>query len=50
MHNAKVSFQVNNLFNKTDIFGLAGYTAQNGTSLYWTLPGRSYQLSLSVGF
>lgn len=49
LHDAKLSFQVNDLFNKTSIFALAGYTGGANTPLYWTLPGRSYELSLSIG-
>lgn len=48
LHNAKVSFQVNNLFNKSGILDQPGTTA-NGTPLYWSFPGRTYMLSLSVG-
>lgn len=48
LHNAKVSFQVNNLFNKSGLLDQPGTTA-DGTPLYWTIPGRSYVLSLSVG-
>ncbi|MES1999229.1 MAG: TonB-dependent receptor [Pseudomonadota bacterium] len=44
---AKVGFQINNLLNKTDIYALGTYDA-NGTPMYFTLPERSYQLSLSV--
>lgn len=48
LHNAKVSFQVNNLFNKSGLLDQPGTTA-DGTPLYWTFPGRTYMLSLSVG-
>ncbi|WP_407275254.1 TonB-dependent receptor [Halothiobacillus sp. DCM-1] len=48
MHNATVSFQVSNLFNKSGLLDQPGTTA-DGTPLYWTIPGRSYMLSLSVG-
>ena len=44
---AKVGFQINNLFNKTDIYALGTYDANNNP-IYFTLPERSYQLSLSV--
>ena len=44
---AKVGFQINNLFNKTDIYALGTYDANNNP-MYFTLPERSYQLSLSV--
>ncbi len=48
MQDATVSFQVNNLFNKSGLLDQPGTTA-DGTPLYWTIPGRSYVLSLSVG-
>jgi iron complex outermembrane receptor protein len=48
LNNAKVSFQVNNLFNKSGLLDQPGTTA-DGTPLYWTFPGRTYMLSLSVG-
>ena len=44
---AKLGFQINNLLNKTDIYALGTYDA-NGNPMYFTLPERSYQLSLSV--
>ncbi len=44
---AKLGFQINNLFNKTDIYALGTYDANNNP-MYFTLPERSYQLSLSV--
>ena len=40
--------QVNNLFDKTDIYALAGYTGGANTPLYWTIPGRSYMFTASV--
>lgn len=46
--NAKFGFQVNNLFDKTDIYALAGYTGGANTPLYWTIPGRSYMFTASV--
>ncbi len=45
--NTKLGFQINNLFNKTDIYALGTYDANNNP-MYYTLPARSYQLSLSV--
>ena len=45
--NVKVGFQLNNLFNKTDIYALGTYDASNNP-MYFTLPGRSYQLTLSA--
>ncbi|MHB1592149.1 MAG: TonB-dependent receptor domain-containing protein, partial [Sulfuricella sp.] len=44
---AKLGFQINNLFNKSDIYALGTYDANNNP-MYFTLPERSYQLSLSV--
>ncbi len=43
----KIGFQINNLLNKTDIYALGTYDA-NANPMYFTLPERSYQLSLSV--
>lgn len=45
--NVRVGLQVNNLFNKTDIYALGTYDANNDP-MYFTLPERSYQLTLSV--
>ena len=45
---AKVGFQINNLFNKNDIYALGTYDASGTIPMYFTLPERSYQLSLSV--
>ena len=44
---AKLGFQINNLFDKKDIYALSTYDANNN-AMYFTLPGRSVQLSLSV--
>ncbi len=44
---AKLGFQINNLFDKKDIYALGTYDAHNNP-MYFTVPGRSYQLSLSV--
>ena len=44
---AKVGFQINNLLNKTDIYALGTYDNKHNP-MYFTLPERSYQLSLSV--
>lgn len=43
----KLGFQINNLFDKQDIYALGSYDA-NGNPMYFTLPGRSVQLNLSV--
>jgi iron complex outermembrane receptor protein len=45
---AKISLKINNLLNKKSINALAGYTGQNNTPLYWTIPERSFYLSLSA--
>ncbi len=50
LKDAKVGFLVNNLANKTDIYALAGYTGGANTPLYWTLPGRNYELTLAASF
>jgi len=53
----KVTATVQNLTNRTSIYTLAGYTSgatppgfANGNPLYFTLPGRSFQVSLSASF
>lgn len=45
-----VKLQVGNLFDRHGINGLAGYTAMDGTPLYWTIPGRNVFVSLSAPF
>jgi iron complex outermembrane receptor protein len=45
---ASVKVQLNNLLNKTPVIALAGYTAWLGTPLYWTLPQRSFNVTLEV--
>lgn len=49
-HPIKVSLKVNNLLNKKTITNLAGYTGGANTPLYWTLPSRSVEVSLSTKF
>lgn len=44
---AKVGFQINNLLNHTSPYALGTYDANNNP-MYFTLPGRSYQVSLSL--
>ncbi|MDR3390886.1 MAG: TonB-dependent receptor [Sulfuriferula sp.] len=44
---AKLGFQINNILDKTDVYALGTYDA-NGNPMYYTIPGRSFQLSLSV--
>ena len=45
---ASIKVDVNNLLNKTPIIALAGYTACLGTPLYWTMPERSFDVTLAV--
>jgi Outer membrane receptor proteins, mostly Fe transport len=47
--NAKVEFQLDDLFNRTDTVAFAGNT-QGGQALFWTLPGRMVSVNLSAGF
>lgn len=42
-----IKVQLNNLADTNKIFALAGYTANLGTPLYWTVPGRSVFVSIS---
>lgn len=46
----KLKFKINNLFDNKKIYGLAGYTAAANTPLYWTIPGRSFEFSVSTKF
>lgn len=51
LEKAKVNFQVKNLFNNKNIDALAGYTGDSSnTPLYWTIPERSYYISLTANF
>ncbi|WP_189339645.1 TonB-dependent receptor [Rhodanobacter denitrificans] len=50
VRDATVSVKVNNLADNTRINALAGYTGQDGTPLYWTIPERSFELDLSAHF
>lgn len=43
----KIGVQLNNLFNNTTINALAGTTA-DGTPLYWTIPGRNFNFTVSA--
>lgn len=47
---AELRLKVINITNNTKIINLAGYTVGLGTPLYWTQPGRSAFLSLSVKY
>ncbi|KXW58271.1 TonB-dependent receptor [Ferrovum myxofaciens] len=45
--NAKMEFQLDDLFNRTDTIAYAGAT-QGGNALFWTLPGRMFSLNFSA--
>ena len=45
---ASIKFDFGNLLNKTPIIALAGSTVWLGTPLYWTLPERNFNVTLSV--
>lgn len=45
---ASVKVDLTNLTNNTHIFALAGYTALDSTPLYWTIPERSFNVTLSL--
>lgn len=47
--NATVQFQLDDIFNRTDLISYAGATG-GGNALYWTLPGRMASINLSAGF
>lgn len=49
-HDTRIGLQVDNLFNRTSIDALAGYTAADNTPLYWTVPGRSIIATLATSF
>jgi len=44
----KVGVQVNNVFDNKNIYYLSGYTVQDNTPLYFTIPERSYELTFSA--
>ena len=44
----KVGVQVNNVFDNKSIYYLSGYTAEDSTPLYFTIPERSYELTFSA--
>lgn len=50
MHNTRIGIEIDNLFNRTSINGLAGYTAADNTPLYWTIPGRAVFATVSTDF
>jgi iron complex outermembrane receptor protein len=45
---ASIKVDLNNLLDKTPIIALAGNTVWLGTPLYWTLPERSFNVTLEV--
>jgi iron complex outermembrane receptor protein len=47
-HRARLSADIFNLANRRGIEGLAGLAGDGATPLFWTLPGRSLVVSLSV--
>jgi iron complex outermembrane receptor protein len=44
----KIGVQINNLFNNTTINGLAGTTGADSTPLYWTIPARNFNLTITA--
>ena len=47
---ATLTFKLANLADNKRIYALAGYTSQNNTPLYWTIPERSFELDVSAHF
>ncbi|HSZ07354.1 MAG TPA: TonB-dependent receptor [Steroidobacteraceae bacterium] len=47
---ANLKLALNNLADSHKIYALAGYTADLGTPLYWTIPGRSVFVTASMPF
>jgi len=50
LHNTRIGFEVDNIFNRTSINALAGFTVANNTPLYWTIPGRAFIGTVSTDF
>ena len=50
VRSAELRLKVNNITDNRKIINLAGYTVGSGTPLYWSQPGRSAFLSLSVKY
>ncbi|MGC1549484.1 MAG: TonB-dependent receptor, partial [Rhodanobacter sp.] len=48
--NVKIGLQLSNIFDNKSIYSLAGYTAADNTPLYYTIPERSYEVTLSAKF
>jgi iron complex outermembrane recepter protein len=49
-HDTHLGFEIDNVFDRTSIDGLAGYTAAAGTPLYWTIPGRAFIGTIKTTF
>jgi iron complex outermembrane recepter protein len=50
LHNTRIGLEVDNIFNRTSINALAGFTAADNTPLYWTIPGRAIVGTVSTDF
>jgi iron complex outermembrane receptor protein len=48
LKSASIKLTFENLLNSTRVFALAGYTGADGTPLWWTIPGRSIDATLTV--
>jgi iron complex outermembrane receptor protein len=44
----KIGIQLNNLFNNTHIDALAGTTVADSTPLFWTIPARNFNFTVSA--
>jgi iron complex outermembrane receptor protein len=44
----KIGVQLNNLFNNTSINALAGTTVADSTPLYWTIPARNFNFTITA--
>jgi iron complex outermembrane receptor protein len=50
LRDVHVNFEIDNLLNRKSIVALAGYTAQDSTPLYWTIPGRAFIGTVQADF
>ncbi len=50
LHKTSVKLELDNILDTNKIFALAGYTAADGTPLFWTIPGRSVFVTVSTSF
>ncbi len=50
LRDATLTFKIANLADNKRIYALAGYTSQDNTPLYWTIPERSFELDVSAHF